>query len=263
MPAPALLLLAHGTTSAPALTALEALRQTLRTRRPQLSTELVFVDQPEAADEAAGRIQAAGLAEVGIVPLDLARAVEPDEATTAVVTRLRERHQGLSIGVSRPVGPASTLLTVLDERLRTALRATRTIELDGLVLSLPGGGDVRGNALVSRRARQWASHHRLPVVVAVADGSGPGVATAVSSLRAQGRRHIAMGSLFIAETDLYQGQVEQASAAGVVAVSKPIGPDHRLVELIMARYSYAAMELLDVPEWGSGGVEDFDLDETV
>ena len=50
------------------LAALEALRHTLRTTRPQLATELVFVDQPEAAHEAVGAIVAAGLDEVGIVP---------------------------------------------------------------------------------------------------------------------------------------------------------------------------------------------------
>lgn len=262
MSAPALLLAAHRTSSAPALQALAALTQAVRVARPQLTIELAFVDAPdEGLAEVAKRLTS-GSSEVAVVPLDLARAVEPDEATVTVMAELRARHPQVRSCLSRPIGPASTLLAALDERLRAALRAARTVELDGLVLALPGGGDVRGNALISRRARQWSGHHRLPVVVAVADGSGQSVPAAVAALRSQGRRHLAVGSMFIAETELFQAQAELAASAGVLAVSKPIGPDHRLVELIMARYSYAAMELLDLPEWGPTGT-DFDLDEHV
>ena len=64
---------------------------------------------------------------------------------------------------SRPIGPEAQLLSVLDRRLRDALRARRVSELDGLVFAAAGSTDVRSNALVARRARQWATHHRLPL----------------------------------------------------------------------------------------------------
>ena len=62
--------------------------------------------------------------------------------------KLRSIHPDLRIQVSRPIGPEVTLLTVLDQRLRSSLGAHRVLELDGLVLSSARTGDVRGNALL-------------------------------------------------------------------------------------------------------------------
>lgn len=99
--------------------------------------------------------------------------------------------------------------------------------------------------MIARRARQWATHHKLPVLVAHSDGSGPDVAAAIASLRHIGRRNIAVGSLFISPTEGYRQQAELALANGALAVSAPLGADPRIGELAMARYSFAAMELLD------------------
>lgn len=248
MTAPVIVMLAHGRAEPSVQRLAEALCDRLRVLRPALTSHFAFIDDIDELSALASVMLAEGKNEMACIPLDLSRAVEPDEPTTAAIAALREHQPAMRIGVSRPLGPSSTLLNVLDERLRAALRATRTVELDGLVLSLPRSGDVRGNALASRRSRQWSNHHKLPVVVSVADGSGPSVAAAVSTLRAQGRRHIAIGSLFIAENEVFTQQAEMAAAAGAVAVGGPIGCDDRLLELVMARYSYAAMELLDVPE---------------
>jgi sirohydrochlorin ferrochelatase len=147
--------------------------------------------------------------------------------------------------VSEPVGPAGSLLTVVDLRLRAALAESRVLEVDGLVLSTEGGGDVRGGALLARRARQWAAHHRVPVVASCSDGSGPSTSQAVGILRSQGRRHIAVGSLFLAADTTYEEQVAQARRAGAVAVAGPIGAHRELIDLVLARYAYAAMGLLE------------------
>lgn len=246
MAAPALLMLAHGADDPEVHQTSWQLCERLRNNRPNLSVELAFLDggtpEPQAT---VATLAAGGAAELVIVPLDLSRAIEADDQTTELAATLSQAHPELSIQVSRPVGPSSSLLTVLDERLRAALRAARTVELDALVLALPRSGDVRGNALVSRRARQWSNHHKLPVVVAVSDGSGASAGQAVVTLRGQGRRHIAVGSMFIGPTTAFRQQVELARAAGAIAISDPIGADDRLLELVMARYSYAAMDMLD------------------
>lgn len=245
-------MLAHGSDHPAEEEVARDLCRRLQTLRPGLPISLAFLNPgtPSGPEETA-RLVKAGFVEIVFIPLDLSRAVEPDETTTNLLTQVRQAHPDIRISASRPIGPATSLLGVIDERLRAALRMTHTVELDGLVLSLPQSGDARGNALVARRARQWSNHHKLPVVVSVADGSGPSPASAIAALRAQGRRHIAVGSLFIGETSAFSLQAEQSRAAGAVAVSAPLGADDRVLELVMSRYSYAAMDMLDDEVLGS------------
>lgn len=260
--APALVMLAHGSDHPAEEEVARDLCRRLQILRPGLAISLAFLDPgtPSGSDEVA-RLVSMGFVEIVFIPLDLSRAVEPDETTMSLLARVRAEHPGTKVSVSRPIGPATSLLGVIDERLRSALRATHTVELDGLVLSLPESGDARGNALVARRARQWSNHHKLPVVVSVADGSGPSPASAIAALRAQGRRHIAVGSLFIGETSAFSSQAEQSRAAGAVAISAPLGADDRVLELVMSRYSYAAMDMLDDEELGASDLNSLMDDE--
>ncbi|MFD0866393.1 hypothetical protein ACFQ06_11325, partial [Tessaracoccus lubricantis] len=64
-------------------------------------------------------------------------------------------------------------------------------------------------------------------------------------LRAQGRRHIAVGSVYLTPTPDYQVHAHAALRAGAIAVTAPIGPTPHLRQLILARYAFGAMELLD------------------
>ncbi len=175
-----------------------------------------------------------------LVPLDLVSAAEHDPRLDAVA-----HSEHIRIAVSRPIGPASEVLNILDARVREALHRTGALEIDGLVLAAPLGGDIRGGTLLGRRARQWSAHHRLPVQLAVDDGEGRVTAQAVQSLRSQGRRHIAVGSLFLTPTSPYQAQAQAGLRAGAIAVTSPIGDSEHLRLLILARYAFGAMELLD------------------
>jgi sirohydrochlorin ferrochelatase len=154
----------------------------------------------------------------------------------------------LRVIASRPIGPEAQLLSIIDRRLRDALRARHVSELDGLVFAAAGSSDIRSNALVARRARQWATHHRLPCVTAFATGSGPSTAEAIRTLRGQGRRHIAVGSWFLAPGLLYTRQAELARQAGAVAVSAPMGGEAEIAEVALIRYVIAAMDLVDLHE---------------
>jgi len=64
-------------------------------------------------------------------------------------------------------------------------------------------------------------------------------------LRAQGRRHIAVGSFFLAADEAYHTQSDLAYRYGAVAVSEPIGAAREVIDLVLARYAFAAMDLLD------------------
>ncbi|WP_232548019.1 sirohydrochlorin chelatase [Propioniciclava soli] len=246
MTAPALVLVAPGSREARVSRVATALRAELRQARPDIACEVAVgaPDEPGIA-LAVSRAVSGGATEVVLVPLDLAHAVDVDPGLHGAADDARRDHPGLAVAVARPVGPEASLLAVLDVRLRGALASARILELDGLVLSAATNGDTRGAALLARRARQWSTHHRLPCLVAVADGTGPSVAHAVAGLRAQGRRHIAVGSLFWAPDEAYAQQSEVAVRAGALAVSEPLGATRELTELLLARYAYAAMDLLD------------------
>lgn len=262
MTAPTLVILSPGSRHAPTAESMHVLRKRMQMVRPELSVQLAFLTEcaptgPQVAASLAGR----GVREAVFVPLNLTHAVDTGEPTRSMILNIRKAHPQLAISLARPIGPATDLLNALDLRLRTALSQAHVAELDALVLACPDSGDVRGSALLQRRARQWSAHHHLPVALAFADAPGYGVAAAIRSLRDQGRRSIAVGSLFLTSDDAYLHMVDDAVRASAVAIGAPLGGDDRVLDLVIARYSYAAMDLLDVAqgdveaEWRNPGPE--------
>lgn len=252
MTAPTLVMVARGSRDHRVTRVAHELEQELLRRRPEVPARVAFLDSSlPGVQQTLLSLDQDGVREVVLVPLDLTHAVEVDPRFDGVVAQARRDFPDLRVNVARPIGPEASLLTILDARLRSALAAARVLELDGLVLSFPTAGDTRGAALLARRARQWSTHHRLPCLTAVADGSGPSVAQAMQGLRAQGRRHIAVGSFFLAGDDRWAVQADQARRVGAVAVSEPLGSAAEIAELVLARYAYAAMDLLEFDEQGN------------
>lgn len=249
MTAPALVLLANGTTEPHIASTMHSLRKRLQTLRPDLAVNIAFIDHcPPTGPQVVSTLVGRGVTEVVLVPLSLTSAIE-HSGVNEVVERIRATHPQVAVGASRPIGPAVELLAILDERVREALRDQHATQLDALVLATSERGDTRGYSLIQRRARQWSTHHKLPCIVATNDGSGSGTAAAVAALRAQGRRHIVVGSLWLAPDQDFRAQAQAAVDRGAIAVSEPLGTDDRLLELAVARYAYAAMALLpDVEE---------------
>ncbi len=246
MTAPALVMVGMGSTDARVAQVAHSLRQGLQGMRPGLSVHCSFLDHcSPSTTQVVSQLIKQGITEIVLVPLQLTHAIDPDERVIGQSVKLRSLYPDLRVSVSRPIGPEVSLLTVLDQRLRSSLSVNRVLELDGLVLSSARSGDVRGNALLARRARQWSTHHRLPCLTAVADGSGPSVSQAIQGLRAQGRRHIAVGSFFLTATELFHAQADLAERCGAVSVSEPLGSASEVMDLILARYAFAAMDLLD------------------
>jgi sirohydrochlorin ferrochelatase len=200
---------------------------------------------PPSGPQVINQLVAQGEREIVFVPLDLNNAIQVDDDMAALVHRSQAAFPQVRFKSSRPIGPEVSLLNVLDARMRSALSHARCLELDALVLSCRTAGDVRGAALLARRARQWSTHHHLPCVTAVADETGPSVARSILSLRSQGRRHIAVGSFFLAGDEAYHAQAELAYHYGAVSVSEPIGAAREVLDLVLARYAFAAMELID------------------
>jgi sirohydrochlorin ferrochelatase len=86
----------------------------------------------------------------------------------------------------------------------------------------------------------------LPVTAAFASTTPPATGEAVRAFRAEGRRHVAVASMFLAPGFLPDRAAELALEAGAVAVSEPLGADPELARTVLARYAVGAVELVPV-----------------
>lgn len=240
MTAPALILWSPG--GHDAVPTAHAMRWALQAKRPGIDVHLAFSDScPPSGPQVVNTLARRGVSELVFVPLSTGHATEQWASAAAATEQIQHSHPHLAIRVARPVGPDASLLSVLDDRVRAALRREQAPGVDALILATPSKTDIRGKALIARRARQWSNHHQLPCVVA----SGVALDTAISHLRSQGRRNIAVGSLFLLADEEFMAAQASARRRQVV-MSDVIGPDERLFDLVMSRYSVAAMRMVGV-----------------
>lgn len=218
----------------------------MQTMRSEVPTYSAFLDHcPPSGPQVVSRIARTHTTEVVFVPLNLSNAFGADDTMQTILDRVRNSHPELKYHAAAPIGPSPQLLPLVDRRLRAALARTHATELDGLVLAVEGTHDQRSLSLIARRTRQWSMHHKLPVVTAFATEPDQGAGAAVRTLRSQGRRHIAVGSLFLTPDESYEHERAQALAAGAIAVGAPLGCEPEVVDLVHARYCVGAMDLLD------------------
>lgn len=247
MTAPALVALAHGSRDPRSAATVQELIAEVRRMRPDLRIEAAFLElaQPSFGGVVDGLV-AEGYDEIVVVPLLLSEAYHAKVDVPTVTAETMARHDRLQIRVTDVLGLEPAFLEVLDRRLRQALQAARVRELDGLVLAAAGTSDPLATQSINRLARVWGARHKLPVVAAFASAAPPATGEAVRALRAQGRRHIAVGALFLAPGFLYDRAAELAVEAGAVAVSQPFGADPEVARTILARYAVGAVELVPV-----------------
>ena len=247
MSAPALVALAHGSRDARSAETIKALVREVRGLRPDLRVEPAFLDLAKPSfPTVVDRLVRAGYDEIVVVPLLLNRAYHARVDVPRAVADATGRHRGLRVRATDVLGLQPVFLEVLDRRLRVALRQARVRELDALVLAAAGSSDHLANQAVARLARLWGSTHRLPTVAAYASAAPPATGEAVRQFRTEGRRHIAVGSLFLAPGTLPDRAAELALEAGAVAVSEPLGADPEVARTILARYAVGAVELVPV-----------------
>ena len=247
MTAPALVALAHGSRDPRSAETIKALVDEVRAMRPDLRIETAFLDLCKPNFQTVvDRLVRAGFDEIVVVPLLLTEAYHAKVDVPAAVNEATERHPGLRIRATHVLGLEPVFLEVLDRRLRAALKDARVRELDALVLAAAGSSDHLANQAVTRLARLWGAKHRLPTVAAYASAAPPATGEAVRQFRAEGRRHIAVGSLFLAPGTLPDRAAELAVEAGAVAVSEPLGADPEVARTILARYAVGAVELVPV-----------------
>lgn len=247
MAAPALVALAHGSRDPRSAATIKSLVDEVKRMRPDLRIETAFLDLAKPSFQTVvDRLVKAGFDEIVVVPLLLTEAYHARVDVPEAVAEATQRHPGLQVRATQILGLEARFLEVLDVRMREALSASRVRELDALVLAAAGSSDPLANQAVARLARVWGSRHKLPVVAAFASASPPATGEAVRQFRAEGRRHIAVASLFLAPGFLPDRAAELAVEAGAIAVSEPLGAHPELARTILARYAVGAVELVPV-----------------
>ena len=247
MTAPALVALAHGSRDPRSAATVQALCTEVRSMRPDLRIEAAFLELSKPSfTTVVDKLVRAGYDEIVVVPLLLTEAYHAKVDVPAAIKAAVEKHPHLKVRASGILGLETVFLEVLDRRLRTALKDARVRELDALVLAAAGSSDALANQAVTRLARLWGARHKLPTVAAFASAAPPATGEAVRQFRAEGRRHIAVGSMFLAPGTLPDRAAELALEAGAVAVSAPLGADTEVARTILARYAVGAVELVPV-----------------
>jgi sirohydrochlorin ferrochelatase len=246
MAAPALVALANGCRDQRSARTVTALVDEVKSQRPDLRVEKAYLERSRPEFQmVVDRLVRSGFDEIVVVPLLLS---DPPSGTVAseAVAEATERHPGLRIRVTATLGLEACFLEVLDVRMREALKESRVRELDALVLAAAGSTDPLANQAVARLARLWGAHHKLPVTAAYAASAPPATGEAVRAFRGEGRRHIAVASLFLTPGPLVDTATELALEAGAVAVSEPIGAHPEVARTVLARYAVGAVELVPV-----------------
>jgi sirohydrochlorin ferrochelatase len=247
MTAPALVALAHGSRDPHSKQTITALVDQVRAIRPDLRIEPAFLELAKPSfGTVVDRLVRAGHDEIVVVPLLLTEAHHAKVDVPEVIAESTSRHEGLRVRATNVLGLEPAFLEVLDRRLRSALSDARVRELDALVLAAAGSSDALANQAVSRLARLWGTRHKLPTMAAYASATPPATGEAVRQFRAEGRRHVAVGSLFLAPGFLPDRASELALEAGAVAVSAPLGADPEVARIVLARYLVGAVELVPV-----------------
>jgi len=246
MAAPALVALAHGSRDPRSAASITALVDAVRSMRPDLKVERAFLDLSKPSlDTTIDRLSRKH-EEIVVVPLLLTEAYHAKVDVPSAVSAAQARHPEVRIRATPILGLEARFLEVLDLRMREALASARARELDALVLAAAGSSDPLANQSVARLARLWGSHHKLPVTAAFASTSPPATGEAVRAFRKEGRRHIAVASLFLAPGFLPDRAAELALEAGAVAVSEPLGAHPEIARTVLARYAVGAVELVPV-----------------
>lgn len=245
MSAPALIALAHGSRDPRSAATITALVDEVRALRPDLPIEAAFLELSKPSFETVvNKLVRKGHDEIVVVPLLLSDAYHAQVDVPEAITAAMAKHEGLKIRASDILGLETEFLAVLDRRLRAALSNARVRELDALVLAAAGSSNSVANQAVARLARVWGARHHLPVTAAFASSAPPATGEAVRAFRREGRRHVAVASMFLAPGFLPDRAAELALEAGAVAVSEPLGAAPELARTILARYAVGAVELV-------------------
>ncbi|MGG5260727.1 sirohydrochlorin chelatase [Phycicoccus avicenniae] len=227
---PVLVACGHGTRDPAGREAVAALVREVAAALPQVEVREAYVDVhgPEVGAVVASLPRRPDGARAGVVvPLLLAAGFH---VRVDLAEAVRERPD---VVVAPALGPDDLLVDVLVDRLDGVLRPT-----DVVVLAPAGSSDERAQADSYEMATRLGERLGREVALGYAAGPTPAVAQAVADTRAAGAGRVVVASYLLAP-GFFQGRLGEA---GADAVTGPLLPDPRLVELVLARYRAALGE---------------------
>ena len=216
---PVLVVVAHGTRSAPGQEQIRVLAADVARRRPHVDVRAAFVDvqQPRLGD-LAPRLGRRAV----VVPLLLSSGYH-------VRVDIADAVAGIDAVATDPVGPDPRLVDLL------AARITAAGPTDAVVLAAAGSSDPRSRADGDAVARALP----MPVHVGYAATSEPRAADVVARLRAAGARRITIAAYLLAE-GLFHRSLHRC---GATAVTAPLVTDPVVTGLVLHRYDTAVAGL--------------------
>ena len=246
MAAPALVALAHGSRDPRSAATINALVAEVRSLRPDLKIERAFLDLAKPSLDTTIDRLARKHDEIVVVPLLLTEAFHAKVDVPSAIAAAAARRPDVQIratpilGLEAPLPRGARPAPARGPALRPGPRARRP-GAGRRRLQRPAGQPVGGPAgppvgLAPQAARD----------AAFASSSPPATGEAVRAFRKEGRRHVAVASLFLAPGFLPDRAAELALEAGAVAVSEPLGADPEIARTVLARYAVGAVELVPV-----------------
>jgi sirohydrochlorin ferrochelatase len=231
-PAPALVLVVHGTRAPAGARTSERLAHAVQTALPDVPVGLAYADVhgPTVTDVLA-RVPGPAV----VLPVFLAAGyhvrVDLPAQLAAVPT----------VTIAAPVGPARPVVAAVHDRLRQAgLRPG-----DRVVLAAAGSSDPRALADVRTAASRLSELLSTPVPIGYCATAEPALPETVAQARRPGGR-VAVASWLLAPGHFHR----TARQAGADLVSAPIAAHPHLVTLLTARYRKATSEPPLIPTTG-------------
>jgi sirohydrochlorin ferrochelatase len=239
---PVLVACSHGTDDPLGRGVVAGILDGMRGLRPGLDVRPAFVDVQEPA---VGRVVAEVAAEgreAVVVPLLLSAGYHVHVDVAAAVARRPAAAAGA-------LGPDVRLVACLVDRLRDTARPG-----DAVVLAAAGSSDPRATRAVEvmlEGLRQAWPHG--PVSVAFGSAASPRVPEAVAGARAGGAARVVVSTYLLAPGWFH----DRLADAGADAVTAPLAPDIRVLDVALDRYDAAVGVLGDRRGRSLAGAQDF------
>jgi sirohydrochlorin ferrochelatase len=263
-PAPAMLIVAHGSRDPRHAATVAALAARVRSLAPGPRVAVSFLEfNAPRVPQALVRLYGAGEREVTALPLLLSRAYHAKTDIPAALAGISARLPGLSVrqaevlgpggdlaalraattaaGSDLPSSPAAELLAAaLERRLAEAGLPAAGRHRTGVVLASAGTSDPAAIAVIEAFARWWrdAAGWRR-VLPAYASAALPQTPDAVRALRADGIRRVAVAPCVIAPGRLPDRIVAGAREARADVLAPVLGDAPELARLLVRRYREA------------------------
>jgi len=237
IPTPAVLIgCSHGTNDPEGRAVIRGILDGVRAVRPDLDVREAFVDvqEPAVADVVSHvvRSDTGASRDAVVVPLLLSGGFH---VNVDVAEAVADRGDGAGRAVAAtPLGPDDRLVEIAAEALRDAGVRPE----DAVVVAAAGSSRPEAARDVEHVVAGLRALHPGPVTVGFGAMARPTVGEAVAAAR-EGAPRVVVVAFLLAPGYFY----DRLGEVGADVVTRPLGPDPRLVEIVLDRYAEATSRL--------------------